>query len=138
VGDVHQPLHASDDHDRGGNEKRVSAARFKAGNLHHYWDTVFVDRLGPNAKDIASVLIGRLSERDVQAWSQGEPSDWALESFKVARDDAYGQLPQPTTRGSFRLADIYIDMATRDVATQLSKAGVRLAWVLNKALGPPS
>jgi hypothetical protein len=138
VADVHQPLHAADDHDRGGNEKRVSAAGFKAGNLHHYWDTVFVDRLGSNVKDIASVLIGRLSERDVQAWSQGEPSDWALESFNVARDDAYGQLPQPTSRGSFRLADDYIDMATRDVATQLSKAGVRLAWVLNKALRPPS
>jgi hypothetical protein len=31
VGDLHQPLNDSDDHDRGGNDKRVSAARFKAG-----------------------------------------------------------------------------------------------------------
>jgi hypothetical protein len=31
VGDIHQPLHASDDHDRGGNSKRVSAVAFGQG-----------------------------------------------------------------------------------------------------------
>ena len=31
----------------------------------------------------------------------------------------------------------YISMATHDVASQLSKAGVRLAFMLNKALGSP-
>ncbi|WLA46706.1 MULTISPECIES: S1/P1 nuclease [Bradyrhizobium] len=44
VGDVHQPLHSSDDHDRGGNAKRVSATGLSAGNLHHFWDTEFVDQ----------------------------------------------------------------------------------------------
>src|SRR3954453_9462468 len=58
IGDLHQPLHASDDHDRGGNDKRVSAAGFKAGNLHHFWDTEFVNQLGPNVNSIASDLIG--------------------------------------------------------------------------------
>jgi hypothetical protein len=137
VADVHQPLHASDDHDRGGNDKRVSASGFKAGNLHHFWDTAFVDRLGPNARRIATDLNGHISELEVQAWSQGEAADWALESFKVARDDSYGQLPQPNASGSFRLPEVYIAMATRDVAIQLSKAGVRLAFVLNKTLGLP-
>jgi hypothetical protein len=70
----------------------------------------------------------------VQGWSEGTPSDWATETFKVAKEDAYGQLPPPSSRGSFRLSDDYITMATQDVATQLSKAGVRLAVVLNKAL----
>jgi hypothetical protein len=36
VGDIHQPLHSSDDNDRGGNNKKVSAAGFRAGNLHHF------------------------------------------------------------------------------------------------------
>jgi hypothetical protein len=54
----------------------------------------------------------------------------------MGRDDAYGQLPQPNARGRFRLSDAYVAMATRDVATQLSKAGVRLAFVLNSALRP--
>jgi hypothetical protein len=45
----------------------------------------------------------------------------------------YGQLPEPTKRGTFRLTDEYITTATDDVAHQLSKTGVRPAFVLNKA-----
>jgi hypothetical protein len=135
IGDMHQPLHASDAHDRGGNDKRVSAEGFKAGNLHHFWDTELVDQLGPDAKTIASDLIGHISESQVSEWSQGTVSDWAMESFRVAKDDAYGQLPAATAHGSYRLTDDYISMATQDVAVQLSKAGVRLAFVLNQALG---
>ena len=135
VGDIHQPLHSSDDMDRGGNSKKVSAAGFRAGNLHHYWDTEFVDQLETDPKSIASDLIGHISHTQASTWQAGSPSDWAMESFHVAKDDAYGQLPQPSARGSYRLTDEYITTATNDVAQQLSKAGVRLAFVLNKALG---
>ena len=134
VGDVHQPLHAADDHDRGGNDKRVSATGFKAGNLHHFWDTVFVGRLGPNARTIATDLIRHISESERQAWSRGGAVDWAMEAFRMAKDDAYGRLPEPTARGRFPLSADYIAVATRDVATQLSRAGVRLAFVLNTTL----
>jgi S1/P1 Nuclease len=134
VGDVHQPLHSSDDNDRGGNDKRVSAAGFKAGNLHHFWDTEFVDQLGPDAKTIASDLIGHITADQQAQWQAGRPADWAQESFTIAKDDAYGQLPAPNARGSFRLPDEYITMATNDVSLQLSKAGVRLAMILNESL----
>jgi hypothetical protein len=60
-----------------------------------------------------------------------------MESFSVAKEDAYGRLPQPNARGTFQLPADYIAMATNDVALQLSKAGVRLAFLLNKTLGPP-
>jgi hypothetical protein len=135
VGDLHQPLHSSDDNDRGGNNKKVSAAGFRAGNLHHYWDTEFVNQLETDPKSIASDLIGHISKGQISAWQAGSPSDWAMESFKVAKEDAYGQLPEPSTRGSYRLTEEYISTATDDVAQQLSKAGVRLALILNKALG---
>jgi S1/P1 Nuclease len=135
VGDVHQPLHASDDHDRGGNNKRASAAGLKAGTLHHYWDTEFVELLGLDPKRIAAMLVSRISAGDARTWSRGTPSEWALDSFKVAKDDAYGRLPAPNARGSYRLPEDYVAMATRDAAMQLSKAGVRLAMVLNDALG---
>jgi len=137
VGDLHQPLHSSDDNDRGGNDKRVMAPGLKAGNLHHFWDTEFVDQLGIDARSIASDLIGHISKAQEQDWSQGTPADWAQEAFKIARDDAYGQLPQPNARQSYLLTDDYISMATQDVGVQLSKAGVRLAFILNKALGHP-
>jgi hypothetical protein len=135
VGDIHQPLHSSDDNDRGGNNKKVSAAGFRAGNLHHFWDTEFVDQLETNPQSIASDLIGHISRDQIGTWQAGGPTDWAQESFKVAKADAYGQLPEPSTRGTYRLTDEYVTTATDDVAQQLSKAGVRLAFVLNKALG---
>jgi len=135
VGDLHQPLHASDDHDRGGNDKRASASGSRAATLHHFWDTEFVDQLGPDPKQIAAALLPRIAASDARAWSRGAPSDWAFESFRIAKDDAYGRLPVPNARGSYRLPDTYAAMATRDVAVQLSKAGVRLAMLLNRALG---
>ena len=134
VGDMHQPLHSSDDNDRGGNDKRVSAAGFQAGNLHHFWDTEFVDQLGSSTKAVASDLIGHISPTQEQQWQTGNLADWAQESFGVAKNDAYGQFPDPNSRGSFRLSDDYVTTATQDVALQLSKAGVRLAFVLNNAL----
>jgi hypothetical protein len=137
VGDLHQPLHDSDDNDRGGNEKRVSAAGFKAGNLHHFWDTEFVDQLGPDAKTIASDLIGHITVDQVTQWQAGDVPDWAQESFRIAVSDAYGQLPEPNARGSFRLSEDYVTEATQDVSLQLSKAGVRLALILNKAFRKP-
>lgn len=134
VGDVHQPLHSSDDHDRGGNDKRVTAAGLPAGNLHHFWDTTFVEQLGPDARTIASDLIGHISKVQQAQWQAGGPADWAQETFNMAKDDAYGQLPEPNSHGSFRLSDEYVTMATNDAAVQLSKAGVRLAKILNQSL----
>jgi S1/P1 Nuclease len=137
VGDLHQPLHSSDDQDRGGNDKKVSAAGFPAGNLHHFWDTEFVEQLGPDAKTIASDLIGHITAQQQTQWQAGGPTDWANETFKIALDDAYGQLPPPSAHGSFRLSDDYVSTATSDVSLQLSKAGVRLAAILNQVLRTP-
>jgi len=134
VGDLHQPLHSSDDNDRGGNNKKVSASGFRAGNLHHFWDTEFVNQLETDPKSIASDLIGHISKDQIKTWQAGSPSDWAMDSFKVAKADTYGQLPEPGPRGTFRLSEEYVTTAVDDVAQQLSKAGVRLAFVLNSAL----
>jgi hypothetical protein len=134
VGDVHQPLHASDDHDRGGNNKKVAASWIKAGNLHHYWDTEFVALLETDAKSIASDLIGHISKDQQKQWQAGSPSDWAKDSFRIAKADTYGLLSEPSSGGSYGLSEKYVKTATADVALQLSKAGVRLAFLLNNAL----
>jgi hypothetical protein len=134
VGDLHQPLHSSDDNDRGGNGKKVSANGFKGGNLHHYWDTEFVNLLETDAKSIASDLISHISKEQERKWQSGSPADWAIETFEVAKADAYGLLPEPSARNTYQLIDGYIMAASDDVAEQLSKAGVRLAFILNKAL----
>src|SRR5262249_47822063 len=56
VGDLPQPLHAADDHDPGGNKKLVSDEGVHPGNLHHYWDVEFVERLGTDPRQVAAVL----------------------------------------------------------------------------------
>ena len=39
VGDLHQPLHASDNHDHGGNCVLLALGGPQTQNLHSYWDT---------------------------------------------------------------------------------------------------
>jgi S1/P1 Nuclease len=133
VGDLHQPLHASDDHDAGGNKKLVAGEGLRPGNLHHYWDVEFVEGLGAAPGQVAAALIGQISEAQRQGWSSGTPADWAMEAFALARRDAYGLLPLHD-HGTFPLPSSYTEQAERDVAVQLSRAGVRLAFVLNRAL----
>jgi hypothetical protein len=134
VGDVHQPLHASDDHDAGGNRKQVAGDGFTGTNLHHLWDTEFVKRIGRDPTATARRLIASMSDEQRQLSSHGTAADWAMESFALARDHAYGMLPAPRADGVYVLPPAYVDVATRDVAAQLSKAGVRVAYVLNRAL----
>ena len=104
-----------------------------------FWDTEFVDQLGPDAKTIASDLIGHITKDQQNDWQKGSPSDWAQESFQLASSDAYGDQPAPSgAHGtSYRLSDEYVTLATNDVSMQLSKVGVRLAMMLNQALGKP-
>jgi S1/P1 Nuclease len=64
VGDMHQPLHASDHHDRGGNDVKISADGFNhtaRDELHGYWDTQFVDALGKPPTALAEKLLARIS-----------------------------------------------------------------------------
>ena len=137
VGDVHQPLHAADHIDAGGNGVLVLSGRQAVGRpLHAYWDTVVVKRLGKDPEQVATALEQRLGSR-CSGWMQGTPADWAMESFAIARDVAY-QLGELTTderdRPAYRLTSSYQRRASAAVAEQLEKAGCRLAMLLNQAL----
>ena len=134
VGDVHQPLHASDDHDQGGNRKLASGEGIGLNNLHHDWDVEFVKRLGASDTDIAQRLTARITEADRARWSSGTPLDWALETYAVSKQHTYGMLPAPSGGSRYELSQAYVDDATQVTAAQLSKAGVRLASMLNHAL----
>ena len=137
VGDLHQPLHASDDHDSGGNSKAVSAAGLGSGKLHGFWDTQFVQRLGPDPGAVAQNLVKAITPAQTQLWVQGSASDWAQETFQAAKSQAYGKLPKPGKSGTYILPATYVTAASKTAAAQLSKAGVRLAQVLNRALAGP-
>ncbi len=134
VGDLHQPLHVIDDHDRGGNELRVKWDHAHAGSLHHYWDTTFVERLDPDATHLATTLTAAITPANVHAWQQGRVRDWARESFETARSQAYDPLPLPDERGHYHLSDAYARQAMTLISLQLEEGGVRLAQLLDRVL----
>lgn len=143
LGDIHQPLHAADDVDHGGNGKKATVNGGNKQSLHHHWDVTFVDAIAakprmpdPTPQDVVAALKVP-SARQVAQWQRDpSPRRWALESYALARRDAYGDLPAPsqTPWGAvYKLNKAYADQATKDVSLQLVKAGVRLAGVFNKA-----
>ncbi len=137
IGDLHQPLHAADHHDRGGNCVSLSPPEGAQTNLHAYWDVSVVNAFGGSAAQIADQLDARLSAADLKDWTAGSPRSWAMDSFEIGRRDVYA-LPSPPTcqsGGSVALSPAYRTQAEKDAAMQLLKAAVRLAAVLNGALG---
>jgi nuclease S1 len=83
VGDLHQPLHCEDNHDRGGNQVTVS---FFGGteNLHAVWDTGILSRDDPNPESLAVKMGNTISDANKSQWAQGRVEDWALESHKIS------------------------------------------------------
>ncbi len=149
VGDVHQPLHASDNGDAGGNGRRVSLKGLRTGSLHHYWDTELVERLARlptargasrgarepvDARAIADELATRIRDADIVEWSIDDPETWAWEAYRIAKADAYGRLRKPDRKGIHRLTQNYAEHASPAIALQLSRAGIRLAGLLNASL----
>jgi hypothetical protein len=143
VGDAHQPLHCGDDKDRGGNEKwfryygsRAGLKRFTWVNLHSFWDNLIETKAKENPRRLASRLESQIQPADKKEWTQGGPSDWAYESFLIAKNDIYGELPEGPLLEKNRWGkdlpeDYYSGKMRQIVDRQLEKAGIRLAYLLN-------
>jgi hypothetical protein len=130
VADVHQPLHASNDGDRGGNDLRVVFLG-RQTNLHAVWDTgiLFAAGIG-DERAFAMELMRSIVPADLTQWRGGSAATWATESSDIARRLIYGKWE----RGPGPLQSSYVTTTLPVVRVQLDKAGVRLAAVLNDAL----
>lgn len=138
IGDIHQPLHAADHRDRGGNCIGLAPSPDgHATNLHAFWDSTVVRSLGRSSDEIAAKLDTQIRPADIEAVGKGTPEDWAWDTFQLARRDAYALPDQPTCNDqrSVALTDAYVATAERDAAMQLKRAAIRLAVTLNRALG---
>jgi hypothetical protein len=134
VGDVHQPLHAADNRDKGGNATRV-VLRGQRTNLHAVWDVDVVRALGRSPEEISTQLEREITPADIRMWQMGNGLDWAIESFRIASREIYGGLSGAGgTDAPIILPPDYTASESALVRQQLEKAGVRLAWVLNEAL----
>jgi hypothetical protein len=137
VGDLHQPLHSSDNHDFGGNKVKVTVTGFKhtaKDELHGFWDTQFVDGIATPPTTLAKQLLSEITPTQAADWAQGKPEDWAMEAFTLGKDDAYGN-PPLSKDSPQKISAAYVTQAAKDVRLQLSRAGIRLAFFLNQKLG---
>jgi hypothetical protein len=101
VGDLHQPLHAGTNNDRGGNcvpvkyFTRNPHARNDSytPNLHHVWDTEIPESqmLGAEPAEFADTLEAAF-QNSFAAWQQGgmQLDAWAWESHDLAVKTVYG------------------------------------------------
>jgi hypothetical protein len=131
VGDMHQPLHAGRSRDRGGVDIQV-IYRDQKTNLHYFWDRNLVDLEPGTEIEIADRLIASFAETERRRWQSGDPVQWTNESLMLARSHAYPVGP------SGEISEDYVEKARPIVRTRLAQAGLRLAWLLNRVLGPAS
>ena len=150
VGDIHQPLHAEDDNDKGGNDVQTQFFG-KGSNLHSMWDGGVLRHAldlhpGPNytfdhaaVQLDAATLDAAITPAQRAAWAPagGLPQigaaavSWANESHHLAQTVAYTDIDKPSGDAwSLR----YQQKAWPVVQTRLQQGGVRLADVLNEAL----
>ena len=127
VADLHQPLHTIRE-DRGGNDVRL-VFRGRQTNLHRLWDGDLIDHVYPNAVALYKQVQAVLQAAQWQAWESGAPAAWAMETHRVAEEAVY---LFPDSR---EIDDRYLEKALPVIHEQLAKAAVRLASVLNRALG---
>jgi len=138
MGDLHQPLHAGDRHDRGGNDMKADYGFRPNSNLHSIWDGLLADRAistppGGPMGILASVPVG-----DRPAEATGSVEDWSRESWQVAHD-AYAALlgdacaPIPATRPV--LDNDRIVALIPVLRHQVARGGLRLARLLDESLG---
>jgi hypothetical protein len=146
TGDLHQPLHAANRGDRGGNRVQVSFfgerdnPPYGTLNLHTVWDVSMVRRLVADRGGEGAIVSAPIPDGNRNAWEKGSISDWTSESHRIARDAVYPLLPVAGSCSSKIVEVIAIDQAYYAKAAplievQIRRAGVRLARVLNETLG---
>jgi nuclease S1 len=154
VADVHQPLHDISNADLGGNcELFNPALPGDIKNLHALWDGGIVGAMDVSAQSLTDSLeaeVKEMSEPDQQQLAAGNQDDWVWEGHELAIAHIYHKLHIPVQPVIFpkSCADApaaitsfeppadpaYITAMKPVVRLQLSRAGLRLARLLNESL----
>lgn len=150
VGDLHQPLHVGTGSDRGANWCMVKWFG-ETKNLHEVWDSELFQSLKLSFTEYVD-LIRTPNPEEVQTWTNSGLSDWIKESIAI-RDTVYP--PNKGTKTSLTTDErTYCKKKSSDyiptdlmpslsyeyayqfkpiMETQILKAGIRLASLINKA-----
>ena len=143
VGDEHQPMHCAYEsvngvNDRGGNLKPFKlpkGAPMFALNLHSVWDHIIEAGDSFDPATLSQQLEGDLKSKPTGAWTSGDfVESAALESFAIAKGTIYPAYHAPN---GDHPDDSYQTTMQPIAFERLEKAGVRLAALLEQALGKP-
>ena len=134
VGDLHQPLHAGDRGDLGGNRARADYGAYgpERLNLHSIWDGLLAER----AISTPPAIVRVYSPEERAPIQAGTVTDWSRDSWQVARDvvyaSAYGDPCGPVPKRS-KLDDATIARLVEPARAEVVKGGLRLARLLDEA-----
>lgn len=137
VGDLHQPLHAGEKGDKGGNDVAASYGIYspRRFNLHSIWDGTLAER----AITSGPTLVRRYPAAVKARIAAGDVTDWSRESWQVARDTVYASAlhgdPCAPTPAHVTLTDADIARLVPAARLEIERGGLRLAKLLDKALG---
>ena len=141
VGDLAQPMHAGDRGDLGGN--RVSAAYGLVEgrtNLHSIWDGYLAERSITTPAAGAAGLVASFARADLDSMKNGTVEDWSRESWEAAKNYAYptlnGEACGPKSEERKTLTEEQVRILIPVVRRQVTAGGMRLARLLDDALGP--
>lgn len=137
MGDLHQPLHAGDRSDRGGNDLKAAYGGYapEKFNIHAIWDGFLAERAistppgGPKGLET-------IATPDMAA---GTVEDWSRENWAVARDAVYatalGGDPCGPKPARAMMDDAKVEQVIPALRLQVVRGGMRLARLLDEALG---
>lgn len=162
VGDIHQPMHATDRGDRGGNGVLVAGVPFTdlwkgtVPNLHAFWDAAFRFDAGLDEKVTQVWLAPLLSKRPnlpgegiiateaakivaeypketLSELSAVQGSEsWARESHIIGCLEAYPTGSEASDHTATAIAPDFAQKARRTATKRVAIAGYRLATLLNQ------
>ncbi|MCB4435702.1 S1/P1 nuclease [Alteromonas sp. McT4-15] len=123
IGDLHQPLHAGNGTDRGGNDVKV---RFfwQDSNLHRVWDSQMLEQRGLSYTEWTAQLTRSITPQDIRSWASTDVLEWIKESTEI-RDTIY-----PDNANNMSYDYLYNNLPTAQKRIQM--AGIRIAMYLNK------
>ncbi len=123
IGDLHQPLHAGNGEDRGGNDVKV---RFfwQNSNLHRVWDSQMLDQRQLSYSEWTRWLTEQITPQNIRDWATTNPDTWIAESTRI-RDTIY---PEDANEMAYDYLYDHLPTAKR----RLQMAGIRIALYLNE------
>jgi len=140
VGDLHQPMHAGDNADLGGNKVPMNYGLIGGKtNLHGVWDGWLAERAITTPPAGTKGLLASVPADERDRIATGSVEDWSREQWGKSRTLAYGTLfGDPCGERSKRptLTEAQVQALIPAVRGNVLAGGLRLARLLDDALGP--